>query len=131
MKPGQRSYIPGAGYIRVESVDEVALDELTDDDAHLDGFESAPALRAEIEQLYPKELAIGTAPFEFASASCRRKCNRKCAKQSDWQKSTNESQMFDHSAKLGNFFHFFGPEPDTAGVGVANLNFFAFPTSSC
>jgi hypothetical protein len=65
MKPGQRSYIPGAGYIRVESVDEVALEKLTDDDARLDGFESAPALRAEIEQLYPKELAAGHRAFRI------------------------------------------------------------------
>jgi hypothetical protein len=65
MKPGQRSYIPGAGYIRVESVDEVSLEQLTDDDARLDGFDSAPALRAEIEQLYPKELAAGHHVFRI------------------------------------------------------------------
>ncbi|MCH7864776.1 MAG: hypothetical protein IIC56_06125, partial [Proteobacteria bacterium] len=33
MKPGQRSYIPGAGYIRVASVDPVELESLTDADA--------------------------------------------------------------------------------------------------
>ena len=65
MKPGQRSYIPGAGYIRVDAVDEVALSELTDDDARLDGFESAAALRREIEQLYPKELAAGYRAFRI------------------------------------------------------------------
>ncbi len=27
MKPGQRSYIPGAGYIQIATVDEVALDQ--------------------------------------------------------------------------------------------------------
>jgi hypothetical protein len=46
MRPGQRSYIPGAGYIRVHAVDEVELADLTDEDARLDGFESADALRA-------------------------------------------------------------------------------------
>src|SRR5262249_1058340 len=65
MKPGQRSYIPGVGYIRVEAVDEVSLDQLTNDDARLDGFESAVALRAEIEQLYPKELAAGHRAFRI------------------------------------------------------------------
>ena len=60
MRPGQRSYIPGAGYIRVEAVDEVALAELTDDDAKRDGFESAALLRAEIERLYPNLGQQGT-----------------------------------------------------------------------
>jgi hypothetical protein len=59
MRPGQRSYIPGAGYIRVQAVDEVALADLTDEDARLDGCESADALRTEIAALYPKELAAG------------------------------------------------------------------------
>jgi len=59
MKPGQRSYIPGAGYIRITAVDEVQLDDLTDDDARPDGFESAQALREEITRLYRKQLAEG------------------------------------------------------------------------
>lgn len=59
MRVGQRSYIPGVGYIRVTAVDEVRLDDLTDADAVPDGFESADALRAEIARLYPKQLAEG------------------------------------------------------------------------
>lgn len=65
MKPGQRSYIPGAGYIHVDAVDEVALAALTDEDAFLDGFDSAVALRQEIEQLYPKQLAAGHQAFRI------------------------------------------------------------------
>lgn len=65
MKPSQRSYIPGAGYIQIEAVDEVKLDELTDDDARLDGFDSAAALRLEIEQLYPQQLAAGYSAFRI------------------------------------------------------------------
>ena len=57
MRPGQRSYIPGAGYIRLEKVEEVQLDALTDADARPDGFETAGQLRAEIARLYPKQLA--------------------------------------------------------------------------
>jgi hypothetical protein len=57
MKEGQRSYIPGAGYIRVTAVDEVELAELTEEDARLDGFDSADLLRTEIAQLYPDQLA--------------------------------------------------------------------------
>lgn len=59
MRSGQRSYIPGAGYIRITAVDEVELDALTDDDARPDGFETADQLRAEIASLYPEQLAEG------------------------------------------------------------------------
>jgi hypothetical protein len=59
MRAGQRSYIPGAGYIRITAVDEVALEALTDADARPDGFETAEQLRAEIAQLYPRQLAAG------------------------------------------------------------------------
>lgn len=59
MRAGQRSYIPGAGYVRITTVDEVRLEELTDADARPDGFDSADALRAEIATLYPQQLADG------------------------------------------------------------------------
>jgi len=59
MRAGQRSYIPGAGYIRVTAVDEVELESLTDDDARPDGFDTAEQLRDEIAQLYPDHLAQG------------------------------------------------------------------------
>ena len=65
MKPGQRSYIPGAGYIRVTAVEEVQLDELTDDDARPDGFDTADQLRAEIRRLYPKQLADGHKAYQI------------------------------------------------------------------
>lgn len=55
MRPGQRSYIPGAGYIEVIAVDEVTLDGLTDYDARLDGFPTVAALRAEIDALYAND----------------------------------------------------------------------------
>ena len=59
MKTGQRSYIPGVGYIRVTVVETVELEELTDEDARPDGFETAELLLAEIERLYPEQLAEG------------------------------------------------------------------------
>jgi len=59
MKAGQRSYIPGAGYIRVLSVEPVEVAELTDDDARPDGFETADALRTELATLYAGQLADG------------------------------------------------------------------------
>ena len=66
MRPGQRSYIPGAGYIRITAVDQVQLDELTDQDARPDGFETADQLRAEIAQLYCKQLAAGHRAYRIA-----------------------------------------------------------------
>lgn len=59
MKAGQRSYIPGAGYIRVVSVEPVELPSLTDADARPDGFESADDLRQELAALYADQLAAG------------------------------------------------------------------------
>jgi hypothetical protein len=53
VKAGQRSYIPGVGYIRITAVDEVQLESLTDADALPDGFATADQLRAEIARLYP------------------------------------------------------------------------------
>ena len=86
MRSGQRSYIPGAGYIRVLEVDEVELAELTDADALPDGFADAAALRQEIDALYQKELAAGhrayrvrfalLSPDEQALAIAERKQNR-------------------------------------------------------
>jgi hypothetical protein len=66
MRPDQRSYIPGAGYIHVTAVDEVALDLLTDADARPDGFETADELRAELARLYPSQLADGYRAYRVA-----------------------------------------------------------------
>jgi hypothetical protein len=41
MRTGQRSYIPGAGYVRIDGVDEVQIADLTDADAVPDGFSTA------------------------------------------------------------------------------------------
>jgi hypothetical protein len=63
MRVGQRSYIPGAGYILIDSVDAVELDALTHEDAVRDGFESVESLRAEIESLYPQGSTQGRRPY--------------------------------------------------------------------
>jgi hypothetical protein len=66
LRAGQRSYIPGAGHVRVTAVEPIELDRLTDEDARLDGFETARALRAEIERLYPSQLAAGYQAYRIA-----------------------------------------------------------------
>jgi hypothetical protein len=63
MREGQRSYIPGIGYIRVDQVDQVELSQLDDDDAKRDGFDSANALRKEIHSLYADKLDSGYHAF--------------------------------------------------------------------
>ena len=59
MKALQRSYIPGAGYIRVVSVEPVDLPSLRDEDARPDGFATADDLRRELATLYADQLAAG------------------------------------------------------------------------
>ncbi|MEM6798879.1 MAG: ASCH domain-containing protein [Planctomycetota bacterium] len=59
MKSGQRSYTPGIGRIRIASVEEVAIEQLTDDDARPDGFDSADALRHELRTIYGEKLDAG------------------------------------------------------------------------
>ena len=63
MRPGQRSYIPGVGYIGILAVDEVSLERLSDADAIPDGFPTADALRAEIQSLYGHQLAAGSRAY--------------------------------------------------------------------
>jgi len=63
MKPGQRSYIPGVGYIAIVSVEPVELARLTDDDALLDGFPTADLLRTEIQTLYEAGIEKELTPY--------------------------------------------------------------------
>ncbi|MEE9602267.1 MAG: ASCH domain-containing protein [Thermoguttaceae bacterium] len=66
MRAGQRSYIPGVGYIRITAVEKVELEKLTDADAKPDGFETADQLRAEIANLYAEQLAEGHQAYRIA-----------------------------------------------------------------
>lgn len=56
VRAGQRSYVPGAGYIRIDAVQRVALAELTDADAVPDGFANVDALITELQNLYGDHL---------------------------------------------------------------------------
>jgi hypothetical protein len=68
MRAGQRSYIPGAGYIHVLSVEPVEIAALTDHDAIPDGFASAAALRRELDSLYAAQLAAGERAYRICFA---------------------------------------------------------------
>jgi hypothetical protein len=63
MREGQRSYIPGAGYITIDRVEQVNIDELTDADAIPDGFPTAESLRQELDTLYADKIAAGHQAF--------------------------------------------------------------------
>ena len=63
MRDGQRSYIPGAGYIRIDRVEQVQLEELTDQDAIPDGFATAESLRRELNEIYADKIANGYQAF--------------------------------------------------------------------
>ena len=63
MKSGQRSYVPGIGYIAIISVEPVELTRLTDADAVLDGFPTADLLRNEICTLYGEKTRKELIPF--------------------------------------------------------------------
>jgi hypothetical protein len=63
MRSGQRSYIPGVGYIRINSVEQVEVDSLTDADAIPDGFPTAAALKKELRSIYGDKLKNGHQAF--------------------------------------------------------------------
>lgn len=63
MKSGQRSYIPGIGYIHITNVESVQLENLTDDDAVPDGFATADLLRREITKIYGKKSVQNLLPY--------------------------------------------------------------------
>ena len=65
MKSGQRSYIPGVGYIAIVSVEPVELARLTDADAILDGFPTVELLRSEIRLLYTADARKKLTPFRI------------------------------------------------------------------
>lgn len=65
MKAGQRSYIPGIGYISILSVEPVEIDHLTDADAVPDGFPNAASLRTELHSIYDKEIEKGFRAFRI------------------------------------------------------------------
>jgi hypothetical protein len=66
MRTGQRSYIPGVGYIRITLVEPVDVDALTDADAIPDGFPTATALQHELLTIYGDKIAQGHQAFRVA-----------------------------------------------------------------
>jgi hypothetical protein len=65
LRSGGLCYVPGVGYTRISEITKVRLEELTDEDAVLDGFPSAAALLQEIHSLYEEQLRAGYQAFRI------------------------------------------------------------------
>ncbi len=53
LAPGGRAYSPGLGWLAIESVETVELENLDDDHARADGFETRVLLIEALHALYP------------------------------------------------------------------------------
>lgn len=58
LRAGQKEFIPGLGRIRITAFERVPPEELSDQDAHLDGFPSCEALLEELRALYGDRLNV-------------------------------------------------------------------------
>ena len=98
MRAGQRSFIAGVGYIRIESVERVELDQLTDDDATLDGFPTADALREEIRSLYDADILARRRPYIIRFTVYPPSMQQAIAAEQEKKRSDkkNKRQLFQH-----------------------------------
>ena len=53
VRAGQRAFAPGLGWLMIEAVNIVDLEELDDADARADGFESLRQMKQALRRLYP------------------------------------------------------------------------------
>ena len=98
MKPGQRSYVPGVGYIAITSVEPVKLAQLTDDDAKLDGFPTADMLRKELRSLYEADVLEKMTPFRIRFSVYPPREQKKIAKEQQ-RKKQEQKQLNTSDAK--------------------------------
>jgi len=64
LKVGQRAFAPGLGYLTIEAVEVVALEQLGDADARADGFDSAADMKRMLRRLYPTQANDGRQWFK-------------------------------------------------------------------
>ncbi|NIA20940.1 MAG: ASCH domain-containing protein [Anaerolineaceae bacterium] len=69
VRPGARMHSPHLGKFLVTDIQEIEPDQLTEDDARLDGFDSLAALREKLVELYgsiqPPDRRCFKLTFEF------------------------------------------------------------------
>jgi hypothetical protein len=66
LRAGQRAFVPGLGWLIIEAVEVVNLDQLGDADARADGFETLAQMKRELHRLYPKRRGDGRQWFRVA-----------------------------------------------------------------
>jgi hypothetical protein len=66
MQAGQKAYAPGLGWLEIEAVQPMELDQLSDDEARVDGVGSARELRELLLALYPDHAEDGKRWFLVA-----------------------------------------------------------------
>ena len=59
VRPGSEEKVPGLGRLRIEGVEEIALESLTAADARADGFATLRALKAALAEHYPQPAREG------------------------------------------------------------------------
>lgn len=99
MKPGQRSYIPGVGYVSIGDVEPVELDALTDADAVPDGFATADLLRKEIRLLYADEIAAGLQAYRVRFIVCSPEEQQRFKEEKRQRKAAEEARLSDEDRK--------------------------------
>jgi hypothetical protein len=66
LKAGQRAFAPGLGYLTIEAVDVVRLEQLSDADALADGFDSLAQMKRMLRRLYPAAASDGRQWFKVS-----------------------------------------------------------------
>jgi len=66
MQAGQKAYAPGLGWLAIDSVQPMDLDQLSDKDARADGVDNAKNLRELLFSLYPDHAEDGKSWFRIA-----------------------------------------------------------------
>jgi len=59
LRAGSVQTVPGLGKVRIDTAQPVEVNDLTDEDARVDGFESLQGLARALHELYPPEKREG------------------------------------------------------------------------
>ena len=83
VRAGERAWSPGLGWLAIEAVEIIELENLTEADAHADGFETMAALLNVLIALYPEQSNDGKHWFRIIFSLTERAAPRR--KKSDGQ----------------------------------------------
>lgn len=66
VKVGRNAYAPGIGWLSIEGVDQIDLNQLDENDARADGFATHALMLRTLAELYPDQLTDGKQWFRIA-----------------------------------------------------------------